>query len=70
MNEVAGGAVILIDVTDPASSARRIADALKDPSQLQADGLRNAASHTAECMFDSCELLYRDVIRDQHLKQR
>jgi glycosyltransferase involved in cell wall biosynthesis len=70
MNEVAGGAAILIDVTDPASSARRIADALKDPSQLQADGLRNAASHTAECMFDSCELLYRDVIRDQHLKQR
>lgn len=63
MNEVAGGAAILIDVADPRSAAQRIADALEDTKQIQADGLRNAASHTAERMFEQCELLYRDVIR-------
>jgi glycosyltransferase involved in cell wall biosynthesis len=63
MNEVAGGAAILIDVAEPAGAARRIADALENAAQLRTEGLRNAASHTTEQMLDQCELLYHEVIR-------
>ena len=63
MNEVAGGAAILIDVAEPAGAAKKIAHALEDATQLRTEGLRNAASHTTEQMLDQCELLYHEVIR-------
>lgn len=63
MNEVAGGAAIPVDVAEPASAARKIVDALENRLQLRTDGLRNAASYTAERMIEQCELLYQDVIR-------
>jgi glycosyltransferase involved in cell wall biosynthesis len=63
MNEVAGGASILIDVANPACAAETIASALENTIQLRAEGLRNAASHTAERMLDECELVYREVIQ-------
>jgi hypothetical protein len=61
MNNVAGGAAILIDPAKPAESARTIADALQDTTRLRSDGLRNAASYTADRMLEQCEALYREV---------
>ena len=58
MNDVAGGAAILIDPTQPAA-AGMIAEGLRDTTRLRSDGLRNAASYTAERMFEQCEALYR-----------
>jgi glycosyltransferase involved in cell wall biosynthesis len=62
MNHVAGGAAILIDPAKPGSAARTIADALRDTTRLRSDGLRNAASHTADQMLEQCETLYREVV--------
>jgi glycosyltransferase involved in cell wall biosynthesis len=62
MNDVAGGAAILIDPADPKSAARTIANALEDTTRLRSDGLRNAAFYTAERMLEQCEALYRDVV--------
>jgi glycosyltransferase involved in cell wall biosynthesis len=61
MNKVAGGAAILIDPAKPGESARTIADALQDTTRLRSDGLRNAASYTADRMLEQCEALYRKV---------
>jgi glycosyltransferase involved in cell wall biosynthesis len=61
MKDVAGGAAILIDPAKPGAAARTIADALVDTTQLRSDGLRNAASHTADRMLEQCEALYREV---------
>jgi glycosyltransferase involved in cell wall biosynthesis len=62
MNDVAGGAAILIDPAEPGAAARAIADALQDTTRLRSDGLRNAASHTADRMLEQCEALYREVV--------
>jgi glycosyltransferase involved in cell wall biosynthesis len=62
MNEVAGGAAILIDPADPRRAAITIADTLKDVTSMRADGLKNAASYTAERMLEQCETLYCDVV--------
>jgi glycosyltransferase involved in cell wall biosynthesis len=62
MNEVAGGAAILIDPAKPDAAARTIADALRDPMHMRIDGLRNAASYTTDRMLEQCETLYRDVL--------
>jgi glycosyltransferase involved in cell wall biosynthesis len=62
MNQVAGGAAILIDPAKPGSAARTIADALRDTTRLRSDGLRNAASHTADQMLEQCETLYLEVV--------
>jgi glycosyltransferase involved in cell wall biosynthesis len=61
MNNVAGGAAILIDPAKPGESARTIANALQDTTRLRSDGLRNAASYTADRMLEQCEALYREV---------
>jgi glycosyltransferase involved in cell wall biosynthesis len=61
MNNVAGGAAILIDPAKTGESARTIADALQDTTRLRSDGLRNAASYTADRMLEQCEALYREV---------
>jgi glycosyltransferase involved in cell wall biosynthesis len=62
MNEVAGGAATLIDPAKPECAARTIAEALKNPAQMRADGLRNAAKYSVERMLEQCEALYREVI--------
>jgi glycosyltransferase involved in cell wall biosynthesis len=62
MNDVAGGAAILIDPAKPRAAAGAIASALRDPSQLRAAGLRNAASHCKERMMEQCEALYREEV--------
>jgi glycosyltransferase involved in cell wall biosynthesis len=61
MNDVAGGAAILIDPSQPETAARMIAEGLRDTTRLRSDGLRNAASYTAERMFEECEALYRET---------
>jgi glycosyltransferase involved in cell wall biosynthesis len=61
MNNVAGGAAILIDPAKPGESARTIANALQDRTRLRSDGLRNAASYKADRMLEQCEALYREV---------
>jgi glycosyltransferase involved in cell wall biosynthesis len=69
MNEVAGGAAILIDPAKAAKAACTIASALADTTRMRSDGLRNAASYTAERMLEQYEALYRDVVearRKQH----
>jgi glycosyltransferase involved in cell wall biosynthesis len=62
MNEVAGGAAILIDPAKPEIGARTIACALQDTTRMRAEGLRNAASYTTERMLEQCEALYHDVV--------
>ncbi len=62
MNEVAGGAAILIDPAEPTTAARTIACALEDTIGTRARGLRNAASYTTERMLEQCEVLYRDIV--------
>ncbi len=62
MNEVAGGAAILIDPADPATAASRIAEALTEPAELRESGLRNAATFSATTMLDACDALYRAAI--------
>jgi glycosyltransferase involved in cell wall biosynthesis len=62
MNEVAGGAAILIDPAEPKTAACTIACALEDTTGMRADGLRNAASYTTERMLEQCEVLYRDIV--------
>jgi glycosyltransferase involved in cell wall biosynthesis len=61
MNEVAGGAAILIDPDDPRSAGQKIADALEDAAPLRAAGQQNAARYTADRMLDQCETLYRGI---------
>jgi glycosyltransferase involved in cell wall biosynthesis len=61
MNDVAGGAAILIDPSKPDVAAQTISDGLRDTTRLRSDGLRNAASYTAERMFEQCEMLYRET---------
>jgi glycosyltransferase involved in cell wall biosynthesis len=63
MNAVAGGAAILIDPAKPESAARTIATALEETTtRMRAEGLRNAATYTAERMLEQCEELYRKVV--------
>ena len=62
MNEVAGGAAILIDPAKPETAAQAMADALRDTSQMCADGLRNAGGYSAERMLERCEALYHQVV--------
>jgi glycosyltransferase involved in cell wall biosynthesis len=62
MNDVAGGAAILIDPAKPESAARTIATALEERTRICADGLRNAATYTAERMLEQCEGLYREIV--------
>jgi hypothetical protein len=61
MNEVAGGAAILIDPAKPEVAACTIAGALRDTTCMRREGLLNAASHTTERMLEQCETLYRVV---------
>jgi glycosyltransferase involved in cell wall biosynthesis len=63
MNEVAGGAAILIDPANPEYAARTVADALEDTAGMRADGLRNAELHSSGRMLDRCEALYHDVVK-------
>ena len=63
MNEIAGGAAILIDLSDAVNAARKIADSLEDPTRLRRHGLRNAASYTTERMLDQCEQLYHELMQ-------
>lgn len=63
MNEIAGGAAILIDLSDAVNAARKIADSLEDPTRLRRHGLRNAASYTTERMLDQCEQLYQELMQ-------
>jgi glycosyltransferase involved in cell wall biosynthesis len=62
MNEVAGGAAILIDPAKPETAAQAVADALQDTAQIRAEGLRNAAGYSAERMLERCEALYHEVV--------
>jgi glycosyltransferase involved in cell wall biosynthesis len=62
MNDVAGGAAILIDPAKRESAARTIAHALEETTRMRADGLRNAATYSVERMLDQCEGLYREVV--------
>jgi hypothetical protein len=62
MNEVAGGAAVLIDPAKPECAARRIAEALHDTARLRESGLRNARKYSTERMLDQCEALYREVV--------
>jgi glycosyltransferase involved in cell wall biosynthesis len=62
MNDVAGGAAILIDPAKPGIAARSIASALEDTSEMRAAGLRNTASYTTERMLEQCEALYRNIV--------
>jgi glycosyltransferase involved in cell wall biosynthesis len=74
MNEVAGGAAILIDPAKPADAARAIAKALQNATHIRGEGLRNAESYTTDRMLSQCEALYREVaaarqtIGAEHLK--
>lgn len=61
MNEVDGGAAILIDPAEPRSAGQTIAAALQDAGRLRADGQQNAARYTADRMLDQCETLYREI---------
>ena len=61
MNDVAGGAAILIDPSRPHSAARTVAEGLHDTVRLRGNGLQNAASYTAQRMMEQCEALYREV---------
>ncbi|HEY3988376.1 MAG TPA: glycosyltransferase family 1 protein [Acidobacteriaceae bacterium] len=69
MNDVAGGAAILIDPAKPKVAARTIADALEDTSQMRSDGLRNAARYTTDRMLAQCEALYLDVVTAARMRK-
>jgi glycosyltransferase involved in cell wall biosynthesis len=62
MNEVAGGAAILIDPARPQQAALTIRDALAAPAELCSAGLGNAARYQPQTMLDACEAIYREVI--------
>ena len=61
MNEIAGGAAILIDPADPRSAGQTIVAALKNPDQLRVAGLQNASQYTMDHMLDRCEALYHKI---------
>jgi glycosyltransferase involved in cell wall biosynthesis len=69
MNEVAGGAAILIDPAKPDAAARTITEALQDRERVRAEGLRNAASYTMDRMLEQSEALYRDVMTAAQIKR-
>jgi hypothetical protein len=69
MNEVAGGAAILIDPAKPETAAQAVADALQDTSQMCAEGLRNAAGYSAERMLERCEALYHEVVAGVRMRR-
>jgi glycosyltransferase involved in cell wall biosynthesis len=69
MNEVAGGAAILIDPADPESAARTVADALRDTAQMRAEGLRNAACYSIERMLERCEGLYHEIATEARMRR-
>jgi glycosyltransferase involved in cell wall biosynthesis len=69
MNEVAGGAAIVIDPARPEIAACTIASALKDTARMRAEGLRNAASYTTERMLEQCEALYCQVVNAPHMQR-
>ena len=62
MNEVAGGAAVLVDPAKPECAAQKITEALIDAVRMRHEGLRNAASYTVEQMLDGYEALYREVV--------
>jgi glycosyltransferase involved in cell wall biosynthesis len=62
MNEVAGGAAILIDPADSRSAGQKIAGALGDVARLRAAGQQNAARYSADGMLEQCETLYRKMV--------
>lgn len=70
MNEVAGGAAILIDPAKPATAAQTVADALQDTTRMRADGLRNAAGYSAERMLEKCEALYQKIVGEARMSRR
>jgi glycosyltransferase involved in cell wall biosynthesis len=69
MNEVAGGAAVLIDPANPESAARTVADALRDTAQMRADGLRNAACYSIERMLERCEGLYHEIATEARMRR-
>jgi glycosyltransferase involved in cell wall biosynthesis len=69
MNEVAGGAAILIDPTEPELAARTIAGELSDTARMRAEGLRNAASYTTERMLEQCEAVYGEVVHARGMRR-
>jgi glycosyltransferase involved in cell wall biosynthesis len=69
MNEVAGGAAILIDPAKPETAAQAVADALQDTTQLCADGVRNAAGYSAERMLERCEALYHEIVAEARTRR-
>ena len=66
MNEVAGGAAILVDPSQFRTAAVTIRDALQDASSLRAAGLKNAARYSTSTMLDEYEALYYQVITRKH----
>ncbi|MGA9720255.1 MAG: glycosyltransferase family 1 protein [Acidobacteriaceae bacterium] len=70
MNEVSGGAAILIDPAKPETAAQMVADALQDTTQMCIEGLRNAAGYSAERMLERCEALYHEVVAGVRMPRR
>ncbi len=62
MNEIAGGAGILIDPGHPEAAAMTIREALLNAGGLRDAGLRNATRYSLHVMIESCESLYREAI--------
>ena len=67
MNEIGGGAAILIDPEDPRSAGQTIAAALQNADQLRAAGLQNASQYTMDRMFGQCEALYHKIATEPGL---
>ena len=65
MNQISGGAAILIDPAQPAEAARHIEQELAKADALRAAGVRNAATYTADRMLDGCEAMYRQAVEEQ-----
>jgi glycosyltransferase involved in cell wall biosynthesis len=66
MTEVAGGAAILIDPSDPDSAARLIRENLDRLPALREAGLRNVRRFDTETIVDRFLALYAQLIREFH----
>ena len=62
MNEIAGGAAILIDPTDEVDAARRIAEGLLDRDAYATRGAANAERFTEDRMLEDYASLYRKLL--------
>lgn len=62
MNEVAGGAAILIDPEDPAGAAAVIAARINEREALRQAGLANVRSYSIDAAIDSYCQIYREAI--------